>query len=503
MLLFWATCLAQLPPPIQWQKAYGGNASDIPFGLDVLETNFFIGGQSLSGVSGNKTTGNYGAGDYWVMMLSGDGNKLWERTFGGTANEALTCLQQTDDGGYILGGISSSTNSGTKTGGSYGSGDFWVVRLNSIGNQLWDYSYGGTSSEIIWSLQQTADHGFILAGASASGANGNKTTTKLGGIGNDDIWLVRLDANGNQIWDASFGGTGVDQAHRILELRTGGFLIGSDTDSGISGNKTNVSFGGSDYWIIRIDANGQRIWDRVFGGNSTEYLYDMIQTADDGFILAGSSTSGISGNKTTSSFGGQDFWILKLDVAGNIQWQKSYGGNGHEEPNSIYQTTDGGFLVGGYSYSGISGSKTATNYGSSDGWVVRLDANGNKLWDNSYGGSGLDFITRVGQPSDGGYFISLESSSGVSGNKTIPGFGGDDFWLIKVGPERPILTATQAMGNLVLSWPDWKLGFHLEETGALTQPQWVTNSYVSVTNGGVISVTISQPQGIKFFRLAR
>jgi hypothetical protein len=493
---------AQIVPSIQWQRTFGGNTNEEIYGFLWSADEILIGGPSLSPVSGNKTSPTYGSSDYWFLRLDPNGNKTSENSFGGTGGDTLTCIKKTSDQGYALGGVSTSTNSGTKTSVRWGSGDYWLVRTDANGNQIWDASFGGTSSEVLWSIDETQDGGFILAGTSASDANGNKTTPRLGNIGGSDIWIVRVDTNGNKLWDKSFGGTNVDDVHRVLQLADGGFIIAGNSDSGISGNKTNAGYGGSDYWLIRLDTDGNKLWERVYGGNSTEYLYDLQQTTD-GFILAGSSTSGVSGNKTTANFGGQDFWIVRVDTNGVILWQKSFGGSASEEPNSAKQTLDGGFIVGGYSYSGLSGNKTSGNYGVADCWVVRLDGAGNKLWDNSYGGTAYDFIAGISQTSDGGYLFGAFSNSGMSGNKTVAGYGGDDAWIVKIGPEPPRLTYARSANLLTLAWPDWAFGFRLEETASLAVPSWSATTNSSSTNAGTISVALPLTAQTRFYRLAK
>jgi hypothetical protein len=492
---------AQLAPSIQWQRTFGGNSNDVVYGFLWTGDEILIGGPSFSAVSGNKTSPNYGSSDYWFMRLDPNGTKISEHSFGGTGGDTLTCIKKTADGGYALGGISASTNSGTKTSVRWGSGDYWLVRLDTNGDQIWDASFGGTSQELLWSIDQTQDGGFILAGTSASDANGNKTTPRLGNIGGADIWIVRVDTNGNKLWDKSFGGTNIDDVHRVLQLPEGGFIIAGNSDSGISGNKTNASYGGSDYWLVRLDTDGNKLWERVYGGNSTEYLYDFQQTSDGGYILAGSSTSGVSGNKTSPNFGGQDFWIVRVDTNGIILWQKSFGGSASEEPNSVRPTAEGGFIIGGYSYSGVSGNKTSGNYGPADCWVVRIDRNGIKLWDNSYGGTTYDFIAGISQSSDGGYVFGGYSDSGISGNKTVAGFGEDDAWIVKIGPERPTLTYTRSENLLTLAWPDF--GFRLEQTPSLALPSWSATTNSSSTNAGIISVSLPLTAQTSFFRLAK
>jgi protein involved in ribonucleotide reduction len=227
----------------------------------------------------------------------------------------------------------------------------------------------------------------------------------------------------------------------------GGYILGGTSDSGVSGNKTTPNFGGADYWLVKVDGSGNKQWEQVFGGSGNEQIYSVQPTSDGGYILGGYSTSGVSGNKTTPGLGGSDYWLVKVDGSGNKQWEKVFGGSGDDVIQSVQPTSDGGYLLGGSSTSGVSGNKTTPSLSSleefGDYWLVKVDGSGNKQWEQVFGGSGDDVLYSVQPTSDGGYILGGASHSGVSGNKTTPHFGNTDYWLVKLRPPAPpfLLTA--------------------------------------------------------------
>ena len=425
------------PPPIEWQQTFGGSQDETLTSLQqTLDGGFILGGFSYSAMDGNKTSPNFGGADFWVLRLDANGRRLWEGSFGGRDNDFLSSLEQTADGGFLLGGSSRSGPDGNKTAQNFGSSDCWVVRLDVQGGVLWDHSYGGTSGDYLNSLQQTADGGFVFGGYSSSGTDGNKTAPARG---NNDFWVVGLNAKGDLLWDQTFGGGGRDVLYSLSGTREGGLIVGGDTLFSVNGNKTSPLIGSTDFWIVLLDATGNKLRDQSFGGTNDDFLRSLQQTSDGGFILGGSSDSGANGNKTSPNFGGYDFWVVRLDANGNKLWDYSFGGSGHDFLNALQQTTDGGFILGGYSASGADGNKTSPNLGLEDFWVVRLDADGHKLWDQSYGGSGSESLRCLRQTSDGGFILGGRSDSGTSGNKSSPNLGAGDFWVVKLAPERPLL----------------------------------------------------------------
>jgi hypothetical protein len=426
----------------QWEQDFGGSGDDVLYSLQqTSDGGCILGGSSSSGLSGTRTSTNYGGYDYWVVKLDGNGNKVWDKSFGGTGDDYLYALQQTSDGGYILGGGSSASSvSPGKTSPSYGGFDYWVVKLDPSGNKIWEQSFGGTGDDNLNSLQQTSDGGYILGGgSSASSVSPGKTSPSYGGF---DYWVVKVDANGNKLWEQSFGGGGDEVLYSLQQTSDGGYIPGGFSNSGVAGNKTSTNFGGSDYWALKLDANGTKQWEQSFGGSGNDVLYSLQHASDAGFILGGSSASGLSGNKTNAGYGDLDFWVVKVDANGSKQWDQSFGGNGPDVLSSLQQTSDGGCMLGGYSASGVSGNKTSASRGGYDYWLVKADANGNKQWEQSFGGSLDDYLVSLQQTSDGGYILGGFSNSGASGNKTSANFGGlHDYWVIKLAtPEVPIGT---------------------------------------------------------------
>ncbi|MBX7141222.1 MAG: T9SS type A sorting domain-containing protein [Chitinophagales bacterium] len=230
-----------------------------------------------------------------------------------------------------------------------------------------------------------------------------------------------------------------------LELASdGGYILGGYSYSGISGDKTQASQGLSDYWIVKTNANGIKQWDSRFGGSEDDWLNSLDQTLDGGYILGGLSESGISGDKTQPSQGHHDYWIVKTDVNGIKQWDARYGGDWTDWLYSIDQTSDGGYILGGLSNSGISGDKTQESQGGDDYWIVKTDANGLKQWDTEFGGWQHDWLFSLQQTSDDGYILGGRSLSGMNGDKTqpnwdtIPDYYGNfasDYWIVKITRE--------------------------------------------------------------------
>ncbi|HRA58293.1 MAG TPA: T9SS type A sorting domain-containing protein [Bacteroidia bacterium] len=429
-ILLAATVQAQ---EIEWQNNIGGSGHDQLYSIQqTSDGGYILGGHSSSGISGDKTENFQGGFDYWVVKLDSKGNIQWQNTIGGSFFDELYSIQQTSDGGYILGGRSNSDISGDKTENSQGDFDYWVVKLDASGNIQWQNTIGGNNSDYLTSIQQTTDGGYILGGYSRSSISGDKTEDNQGP---DDYWVVKLDPTGNIQWQNTIGGNSVDQLTSIQQTNDRGYILGGWSLSNISIDKTENSFGGSDYWVVKLDSIGNIQWQNTIGGNSDDILNSIQQTSDGGYILGGSSYSDISGDKTENSQGDFDYWVVKLDVSGNIQWQNTIGGSGNDELYSIQQITDGGYFLGGHSNSGISGDKTESSQGDFDYWVVKLDASGNILWQNTIGGNYDDWLYSVQQTSDGGYILGGYSDADISGDKAEDSQGYFDYWVVKLTDE--------------------------------------------------------------------
>ncbi|MFN8321865.1 MAG: T9SS type A sorting domain-containing protein [Chitinophagales bacterium] len=344
--------------------------------------------------------------------------KQWDYRYGGVNHNYVNSVFQTSNSGYILIGGATLDNTGNQTAISKGSRDIWMVKIDSVGNMKWDNSYGTNAYEAAVGAL-TKNDGYILASPSSGGINGDKSEPSRGG---DDYWIVKTDAEGNKIFDRCFGGTNSDYVTCIQETQDGGYLIGGSTTSGIGGDKTQENWDVSqfydDYWVVKVDSAGNKQWDRRFGGLLQDGLTSIVVCNDGGYILVGSSNSNMDGDRTVPRNGGGDIWIVKIDSAGNKMWDRAYGGTCGETPREIINTNDGGYLIGGESCSGIGGDKTQANKGSWDYWIVKIDSMGNILWDKDFGGSLTENLNSITTTSDGGFLISGRSDSPNGGDKT-------------------------------------------------------------------------------------
>jgi hypothetical protein len=415
---------------VRWQNTIGGNNLDYLNPIEPTSDGGYIcGGFSNSNISGDKTENSNGDFDLWIIKLDQFGIIQWQNTIGGSSYENIRSITQTSDGGYICGATSRSNASGDKTENSLGGDDFWVIKLDSAGNILWQNTIGGDDNDILHSVVPTSDGGFICGGYSRSGISGDKTENS---IGLDDYWIVKLDSVGNIQWQNTIGGTSVDNLFSISQTFDGGYICGGTSNSNISGDKTENSQGVFDYWVVKLDPNGNIMWQNTIGGSDAENLRSITQTPDGGYICGGHSTSNISGDKTENCLGFSDYWIVKLDDVGNIQWQNTIGGSSPDNLSTIILTADGGYLCGGYSYSSISGDKSEHCIGNADYWVVKLDSTGNIQWQNTIGGTGEDQLNSIRLTSDGGIICGGSSGSPISGDKNEPNMGLSDIWVMKL-----------------------------------------------------------------------
>ncbi|MFI5172833.1 MAG: T9SS type A sorting domain-containing protein, partial [Chitinophagales bacterium] len=427
-------------PAIEWQNTLGGIYDDFLFDVAITsDGGFILGGYSASDVSPDKSENNINSTyDYWVVKLNNSGAIEWENTIGGIYNDMLYSIEQTADGGYILGGASASDISFDKTENNIGtvttSTDYWVVKLNSTGSIEWQNTIGGTGNDNLYDIQQTVDGGYILGGTSYSNGNGDKTEDRYG---QNDFWIVKLNATGNIVWQNTIGGSKIDYFKSLDQTADGGYIIGGDSESDISIDKTENS-GDWDYWIVKLDVNGIIEWDNTICTNAEiDNLTTVEQTSDEGYFLSGYSRAGINCDKTEGSNDTEtNYWVIKLDNGGNIVWQNSIEGEKYDYLNYAEQTADGGYILGGNSQSIIGYDKTEASFGNTqDFWIIKLDALGNIIWQNTIGGYGAEELKAIKQSPDGGYIIAGWSNSNISGDKTENCLGNMDYWVMKLGPE--------------------------------------------------------------------
>jgi hypothetical protein len=359
-------------------KTYGGADWDEAFSVQQTSDGGYI-------VAGSTYSFGAGSRDIFLIKTDAIGNIIWAKTYGGTDFDRAYSVQQTSDGGYIVVGETYS----------FGAGDYdaFLVKTDANGNIQWAKTYGGTSGDLAFSVQQTSDGGYIVAGYTWSFGADVK-----------DIFLIKTDASGNIIWAKIYGGIGYDEAYSVQQTSDGGYIVAGAT----------LSFGAGyyDIFLIKTDASGNIIWAKTYGGTGRDGALSVQQTSDGGYIVAG----------WTDSFGADSFdvFLIKTDANGNIIWAKTYGGTGEDYAFSVQQTSDGGYIVAGYT--------TSFGAGWGDIFLIKTDANGNIQWAKTYGGISYDLASSVQQTSDGGYIVAGWTLS----------FGAGDIFLIK----------TDANGNI-------------------------------------------------------
>ena len=438
---------AQVDPAIVWQTNLGGSTIDrvleeSDMKCQTADGGFIIPISSNSTISGNKTENNIGALDCWIVKLDATGAIQWQNNIGGNSYDQIYSIEQTSDGGYILGCISESNISGDKTENSKGQSDYWIVKLDASGTISWQKTYGGVNQEFLTSIHQTSDGGYIAGGITESPLSGDITEGQLAPL-DYDFWILKLDNLGNIQWQNRINTIGHESNTEIKQTIDGGYILGGTSLAGISGDKTENSNGADDYWVLKLDNLGNIQWQNTIGGSSIEYLYSLIQTNDGGYMLGGFSQSPISGDKTENIIGGVDYWIVKLDNLGNLTWDKTYGADGQSWLLKVQQQSDGGYLLGGFSNAnnGI-GNKNENSKGVHDYWLVKTDALGNLLWENTLGANIEDFLIHVEVSTDGNIFAVGSSSSNISSDKSSNGFGDYDVWAMKLKMPKHVIHGT-------------------------------------------------------------
>ena len=430
----WGNISGQAPG---FRKLLGGTLHD--YGYSVQQTTdggFIILGHTSSSNSGTiQGLINNGNFDFFVMKLDASGNIAWQKLYGGSNADFVGYIRQTSDGGYIAAGYSMSTNSGTLTGlTNNGLNDGWVLKLDNNGNITWQKLLGGLNDDFFTSVDETSDGGYVLTGFAFSSNSG--TLSGITNNGNGDYWVIKLSTTGNTIWQKLLGGTNSDIAESIDAFNDGTIVVAGHTESSNSGTLSGlINNGSSDLWILKLDDNGQIIWNKLLGGNSIDNSHEIQTTSDGGYFLAAHSSSSNSGALTgLINNGANDYWILRLDEGGTILWQKLLGGTLNDYPYSLDITNDGGVVISGSSMSSNTGTLTGLfNNGSDDAWVIKLNNAGYIHWQKLLGGSASDISRRIRQTNDGGYIIVGESLSSNTGSLAgMINNGNTDCWVFKL-----------------------------------------------------------------------
>ncbi|OGU59238.1 MAG: hypothetical protein A2X64_01725 [Ignavibacteria bacterium GWF2_33_9] len=431
---------AKTAPSIEWAKSYGGNGYDQATSIDNTKD----GGYIICGSTGSNNydvNGNHGESDYWIIKLNANGKIEWQKCLGGTNGEGTNFIKQTSDGGYIVVGDSFS-NDGDVTG-NHGGADCLIFKLDSVGSIQWQKCFGGKRNEKANSIIQTSDGGYIFAGTTISidgdvfGKHNELDEKYQDHVYFSDCWIVKLDSNGSIQWQKCLGGNNNDQAKSIQQTSDGGYIVAGSTEShdgdvsGFHGDTTNILYIYPDYWLVKLNSLGEIEWQKCYGGTSYDWAYSIINTIDGGYALTGISHSNdgdVIGNHSTGYY--PDFWTLKLSALGEIEWQKCNGNYYNDGARSIIQTQDG-FVIIGYA-SSFDGGENAS-HGFEDYGIVKLSLDGKTEWQKMFGSYGGDWPEAIIQSQDGGY-VAVGYASEKNGDVTNF-YGKRDFWVLKLSPE--------------------------------------------------------------------
>lgn len=434
-----------------WDKRYGGTSND---GLSMSEKSldgYILVGGSESGIGGDKSEDSRGSGDYWIVKIDSLGNKQWDKRYGGTLTDNLYAVKQCIGGGYIIGGHTYSGISGDKSESSRGGYDYWIVRIDSTGTKQWDRRFGGSANDFFTSLCIANDGGFLLAGYSVSPANGDKTedcrdVMHLAA----DYWLVKVDSLGNKQWDKTLGCTGHDIALSVIQTKDHGFLVGGRSSSDTCSDKTQPSYGSDEFWVIKLDSAGNKQWDKHYGCSNGASLHSMLELESGEYILAGGAGITADGDKSEPGCSTLDYWILKVDSLGGKIWDRTFGGNERDVLNNVSLDFDGGFLISGESQSMVSCAKSEDNTATAFyyGWGVKVDSLGSKQWDKT-------IFTTTGNM---GYMIPTDHSCYIFMGSVYDGVGE-----YKSQPNWDMSNGTSDY---------WAMKFCMEDWNSISEPTW-------------------------------
>ena len=421
------------------QVVFGGDNLEYSFGnIQLSNGTFLVFGQSESSYSGNLTVPNFGMEDIYLINYNADFTINWQKNYGGNYSDAAFNLINTNDGGFLICGNSNSTSGGNKTAPNYGDFDVWLIKCDIYGNKQWEKTYGGNNREENRSVKQLNNNNFIVFCSSYSSVSGNKTSVNKGG---SDYWVLYLDEQGNMIWDKSYGGNLSEHIDDAIIDENGNIYLAGNSFSNISGDKSQNNFdtthSTSDIWVVKIDANGDIIWDKSYGNDSNNSVSKIVKSDNSlylAFNIDGYATpnSGNVTSQTTNNTSGSDYLLMKLDTDGNILWDKNYGGDLSEGIIKVIVVNNSLILIG-YSDSNISGDKTENSRGGNDVWCVLVNKEGDVIKDKTIGGANNDTYGFVFALNYNRFFIGIDSNSGVSGDKTIPNYDNfGDIWIVDV-----------------------------------------------------------------------
>ncbi|MCT2561804.1 T9SS type A sorting domain-containing protein [Chryseobacterium herbae] len=365
-----------------WQKDIKSNTQNFLSQVNMtIDQQYLISGSSIHPSTGSGTSPGTSLGgpngkqnkgyDFHLIKLNQQGEQVWEKYFSGQNHDYLSASVTTQDGGSLNAGTSYSGKGLDKKDDSKGGSDIWLIRLNEFGDELWQRTIGSASDEEARSVIQSTDLGFFVAG---NVQNSSK------GYGSKDVLIIKLDKNGKELSQSILGGKGLDEVEKMIPTRDGGVLVGIYSRSGIGGLKKTENLGEGDYWIIKLDKAGKVEWEKNFGGKEDDHLRTLALTSS-GYVIGGESRSERSGNKTVGIEEGTDLWLISLNERGEEIWQKSFNfGNrdilmGMSVLHSADDKTSKGILLGGYTQ-----AEGRIETDDETFWMLYLDGDGNEQW---------------------------------------------------------------------------------------------------------------------------
>ncbi|MFP3591364.1 T9SS type A sorting domain-containing protein [Chryseobacterium sp. SIMBA_038] len=358
-----------------WQKDIKSNTQDFLSQVTTtIDGQYLITGSSIQSKKLSTDNKQNNGYDFHLVKLNQQGEEVWEKYFSGQNHDFLSATVATQEGGFLLSGTSYSGKGLDKKEDSKGGSDIWLIRLNEFGDELWQKTLGSSSDEEARSVIQTTDLGFFVAGNVQNSAKG---------YGSKDILIIKLDKNGKELSQLILGGKGLDEVEKMIPTKDGGALLGIYSRSNAGGSKKTENFGEGDYWIIKLNKDGKVEWEKNFGGKGDDHLRTLALTSN-GFLIGGESRSERSGNKTVGIEEGTDVWLISLNERGDEIWQKSFNFKNRDVlmgMSVINRESDGngkstkGVLIGGYTQ-----AEGRIESDDEKFWILYLDENGNEQW---------------------------------------------------------------------------------------------------------------------------
>ena len=434
LMLFSCIMLHSQDYQITWQQCFGGSMLDGAYDIIAIENGYLIAGGT--GSNDGDITFSYGNGDGWLIRTDGNGNLIWEKTYGGSDTEGFSRIIPTYYNNFYLLGLSFSSDGDISNDPYPDSPDYWIVKIDSSGNIIWDKIVGGNMGEVLFTGDATLDGGVVAIGQTSS--NDGDISVSYGG---NDTWVVKLSNQGELEWDYTIGTDWFDTGQAIIQTSDGGYLMESSSiilEGGI-GNISCIphSYGWVEGVIFKLDSNLNIQWQRCYGGSDHDGISGVIEISD-GYVLTG-STSSYDGDISGYNGGISDFWVVRIDFNGNIIWQNPLGGSRGEAGCNIIINDNGDFCAIGSTQSNdgdVSGNHSMSEY-DHDIWLASLNSDGELISQKCFGGTGDETVEfGVVKKSDNNFVIAGQTDYGPSYYVGCTPHGGNgvdkDYWVFEI-----------------------------------------------------------------------